>query len=235
MGCIWQPFWILYLTSLFFKKIWIHLANKVSICCHLWIMREINSQSFHWVEIYTVCTNMVNMVRHFYCWCSSWQIKWQIYPLVLASSGQEWQFYISTVRVHIGRSTGRSSGQEWQFYISTVRLQEWQFYISTVRVDIGRSTGRSTPLQIYPPLLPSSGQEWWFHISTVRSHIGRWSSRFHISTVRAHIGRWSGRSSGRSTPPINNRSPETPLHWISFTYRRMHIYPWQWYPSPNQA
>ena len=26
-----------------------------------------------------------------------------------ASSGQEWQFHISTVRAHIGRSTGRSS------------------------------------------------------------------------------------------------------------------------------
>ena len=30
-------------------------------------------------------------------------------PLVQASSGQEWQFHISTVRVHIGRSTGRST------------------------------------------------------------------------------------------------------------------------------
>ena len=28
-------------------------------------------------------------------------------PLVEASSGQEWQFYISTIRVHIGRLTGR--------------------------------------------------------------------------------------------------------------------------------
>ena len=30
-------------------------------------------------------------------------------PLVQASSGQEWQFHISTVRAHIGRSTGRST------------------------------------------------------------------------------------------------------------------------------
>ena len=29
-------------------------------------------------------------------------------PLVVASSGQEWQYEISTVRAHIGRSTGRS-------------------------------------------------------------------------------------------------------------------------------
>ena len=27
-------------------------------------------------------------------------------PPVQASSGQEWQFHISTVRAHIGRSTG---------------------------------------------------------------------------------------------------------------------------------
>ena len=41
-------------------------------------------------------------------------------PMVVASSGQEWQYEISTFRAHIGRSTGRSSplvvassGQEW--------------------------------------------------------------------------------------------------------------------------
>ena len=32
-------------------------------------------------------------------------------PSELASSGQEWQFYISAVRVHIGRSIGRSNPQ----------------------------------------------------------------------------------------------------------------------------
>ena len=31
--------------------------------------------------------------------------------LVVASSGQEWQFHISTVRAHIGRSSGRSTGR----------------------------------------------------------------------------------------------------------------------------
>ena len=60
-------------------------------------------------------------------------------PPVLASSGQEWQFHISAVRAHTGRSTAdlppvlASSGQEWQF----------QF--STVRAHMGISTGRSTP------------------------------------------------------------------------------------------
>ena len=29
--------------------------------------------------------------------------------LVVTPSGQEWQFHISTVRAHIGRSTGRST------------------------------------------------------------------------------------------------------------------------------
>ena len=38
-----------------------------------------------------------------------WQINWQIYPPVVASSGQGWQYLISTVRAHIGKSTGRST------------------------------------------------------------------------------------------------------------------------------
>ena len=36
-------------------------------------------------------------------------MNWQIYPLVLISSGQEWQFHIATVIGHLGRSTGRST------------------------------------------------------------------------------------------------------------------------------
>ena len=39
---------------------------------------------------------------------SYWQITWQIYPpWVEASSGQEWQYEMSAVTAHIGRSTGR--------------------------------------------------------------------------------------------------------------------------------
>ena len=37
------------------------------------------------------------------------QICWQIYPPVLTSNGQEWQFHIATVTANIGRSTGRST------------------------------------------------------------------------------------------------------------------------------
>ena len=62
-------------------------------------------------------------------------------PLVVASSGQEWQYDISTVRAHIGRSTGRSIP-----LVVACSGQEWQYDISTVRAHIGRSTGRFTPL-----------------------------------------------------------------------------------------
>ena len=34
-------------------------------------------------------------------------------PPVVASSGQEWQYDISTVKAHIGRSTGRSNPSQW--------------------------------------------------------------------------------------------------------------------------
>ena len=60
-------------------------------------------------------------------------------PPVVASSGQEWQYDISTVRAHIGRSTGRSTP------VAASSGQEWQNEISTVRAHIGSSTGRSTP------------------------------------------------------------------------------------------
>ena len=84
-------------------------------------------------------------------------------PLVEASSGQEWQYYISTFRAHIGRSTG----------------QEWQYEISTFKAHIGRSTGRSsaTHWQIYPLVEASSGQEWQYEISTVSSY---WQIKWQI-------------------------------------------------------
>ena len=63
-----------------------------------------------------------------------------IIPPLVASSGQEWQYVISTVRAHMGRPTGRftplvvvSSGPEW-----------W-YEIYTVRAHIDRSSGRSPP------------------------------------------------------------------------------------------
>ena len=56
-------------------------------------------------------------------------------PLGQATSGQEWQYEITTVRAHISRSTD----------ISSIG-QEWQFHISPVGAHIGRSTGRFNPL-----------------------------------------------------------------------------------------
>ena len=62
-------------------------------------------------------------------------------PPLEVSSGQEWQFEISTFTAHIGRSTGRST----QPPLETSSGQEWHFYIYTVRAHIFRSTGRSIP------------------------------------------------------------------------------------------
>ena len=70
-------------------------------------------------------------------WCT--QISYQIYPLVLTSSGQEWQFHIASdikwSRIAISHcywclvvKNGNfsllltSSGQEWQFHIATWHL-----------------------------------------------------------------------------------------------------------------
>ena len=111
-------------------------------------------------------------------------------PLVQASSGEEWQYEISTVRVHIGRSTGISSNavkiSNFTFLLLELTLadqladltpqvkassgQEWQYEISTVRVHIDISTGIS-----------SNGKEWQFNISTVRTHIGRSTGRSYSS------------------------------------------------------
>ena len=92
------------------------------------------------------------------------------------------------VRVHIGRSTGRSTphGQEWQFQVSFVsgfycyssyRQITWQIYppvakngnfrfllfqVSIVTAHIGRS-----PVRSMPPVHASSGQEWKFQSSIV--------------------------------------------------------------------
>ena len=93
-------------------------------------------------------------------------------PSQEASSGEEWQFLIPTVKAHTGRSTGRSTAQ-----VQISSGQEWQFHISTVRSHIGRST---------PPLQASSGKEWQYEISTVRAHIDR-STGISTPLVKASI------------------------------------------------
>ena len=55
-------------------------------------------------------------------------------PQGQSSSGQEWQYEISTVRADIIQSNGLSSSG-----------QEWQFHISTVIAHIDRSPARYTP------------------------------------------------------------------------------------------
>ena len=70
-------------------------------------------------------------------------------PPIEASSGEEWQFKISIVKAHIGRSA-------WQIYplVEASSGKEWQFKISVVKGHIGRSSGRSA-WQIYPsPIYP---------------------------------------------------------------------------------
>ena len=53
-------------------------------------------------------------------------------PPIQASSAQEWQFQISIVIPHIGRSTGRSTPTPLQASSS----QEWEFQISIVTVNM---------------------------------------------------------------------------------------------------
>ena len=61
-------------------------------------------------------------------------------PQGQSSSGEEWQYEISTVRPHIDRSPARYTPPQ----VQTSSGQEWQYEISTVRVHIGRSTGISS-------------------------------------------------------------------------------------------
>ena len=95
-------------------------------------------------------------ISHCYCYSSYRQINWQIYPPVLISSGQEWQFHIATVTAHIGRSTGRSTPPSVKH-----RCLEYHYTklgrstplsiehrcLEYCYTKLGRSTGRSNPHQ----------------------------------------------------------------------------------------
>ena len=67
----------------------------------------------------------------------------------MASSGQEWQFHICTVRAHIGRSTGRSTPQYWHL---VVKNGDFTFLLLELIL--------ADQLADLPPLVASSGQEW---------------------------------------------------------------------------
>ena len=67
----------------------------------------------------------------------------------MASSGQEWQFHICTVRAHIGRSTGRSTLQYWHL---VVKNGDFTFLLLELII--------ADQVADLPPLVASSGQEW---------------------------------------------------------------------------
>ena len=80
----------------------------------------------HQSTIHPLTTATLNMAdlppstvhrSHEYCYTKLGRYTGRSTPPILASSGQEWQFYISTVRDHIGRSSGRSTPQYWHLVV----------------------------------------------------------------------------------------------------------------------
>ena len=164
----------------------------------------------------------------------------QLADLPLPCRGIQWlqngNFQIATVRVHIGRSTGRStppieasSGQNGNFQIATVRVSYWQ---------IQWLTGRSAPFRtcrgiqwsgmaILDLYCQSSYWQINWQIYPPQRHLVAKNGNFQIATVRVHIGR----STGRSTPPIEASSGQ---EWqfldcyCQSTYWQIN---WQIYPS----
>ena len=102
----------------------------------------------------------------FYCLSSNWHNNHQVSPLVEASSGQEWWLEISTVRTHIGQSSGRPNPQKRHL---VVKYCDLKFLLLEL---ILREQPAGTPL-----VEASSDQEWWLEISTVRAHICRLTGR----------------------------------------------------------
>ena len=144
-GCIWQSLWI--------------LQEKVGICFYFWIIRVVISQHCRVLSDLTLL-DTPNAPKHPHMTITDFNYEssyvdliWMLeliladqlanLPPILASCGQEWQFYISTVRVHIGRSTGRSTPQ----YLHLV-VKNCNFTFLLLRVQIGRSTGRSPPTSV---------------------------------------------------------------------------------------
>ena len=132
--------------------------------------------------------------------------------------------YISTVRVHIGRSTGRSALHYWHLVVKngnfTLLLLEviledqladlppwyWHqvvkngnFTFLLLRVHICRTTGWS--LLHCRHLVVKNGNFifllWEFILADQACSVQEW--QFYISTVRVHIGRSSGRSTHLGT------------------------------------
>ena len=84
----------------------------------------------------------------------------------MASSGQEWQYVISTVRPHISRSTDRSPPWYWHLVVRNgdITFLQLEIILADQLADI-------------PPVVASSGQEQQYVTSTVRAHIVRSTDR----------------------------------------------------------
>ena len=127
-------------------------------------------------------------ISHCYC-CSLYrQINWQIYPLVLTSSGQEWQFHIATVTAHIGRSTGRST----PYQSSTDALST----ITPNLVDL---------LADLPPSIEHRCLE--YHYTKLGKSMGRSTQSIEHRCLEYHYTKL-GRSTGRSTQSLEHRCLE---------------------------
>ena len=143
-----------------------------------------------------------------------------------SSHGEEWQFYFSTIRANIGRSTGRSilpvessHGHFYIYSISELILADLLADLPPCRVIYVTKNGHSTFLLI--ELIPVD--HWQishpvesfmvnFTFRNIKADTGRSTGRstpsrvipsggeFYISTIRAN----TCRSTGRSTPPPYN-------------------------------
>ena len=153
-----------------------------------------------------------------YCYRSYRQINWQMYPPVEASSGQEWQFQISIVTGHIGRSTGRSTPTPWQRHLVAKNGNFILLLLKVIQAD---------QLADVPPAVEASnGQKWQFQIAIVTGHIGRLTT----PTERLSVG------------PISYcyrsyRQASSGQEWqfqIDYCYRSHRQINWQMYPYPKQ-
>ena len=128
---------------------------------------------------------------------ADWEITGgSTHPPLVASSGQEWQYEISTVRAHI-------HGYISPFILLDLYMLELILADQLAEIDIAIYTVRFILLEVIladlPPIQAFSGSEWQYEIYTVRVHIGRSTPlenassgpewQHEIPTVRAHIGR----------------------------------------------
>ena len=86
-------------------------------------------------------------ISHYY---SCPVVKNDNFTLLLTSSGQEWKFDISTLRVHIGRSTGRSTPSSPQLSIDALNTATPN--LAHLMADISIYRQCMYPWQMDPPV-----------------------------------------------------------------------------------